>query len=101
MSVRKDLLVGRWMHSHEEDAPGRQAYRPATFHFPPSRGRAGFHLHADGSLTEIGIGANDTPDERAGRWTVDGDTLVLEPAGEPERRLPIVALAADKLITQR
>ncbi len=75
MSDRPDpsLLHKRWLHSHEEDTPGRTVYRPADYPFPPSRGRQGFELQSDGKLVEIGIGPADRSTRSQGHWRLTGD----------------------------
>jgi hypothetical protein len=65
------------MHSHEEDSEGEAVYRRASYQFPPARGRTGFELKADGSLTEYGIGPTDRRTQTAGKWKLDGDTLKI------------------------
>jgi hypothetical protein len=66
-------LQKRWLHSHEEDTPGRTVYRPADYPFPPSRGRKGFELDRDGKLVEIGVGPTDRSTQTQGRWRLIGD----------------------------
>ena len=98
------LLQHRWVHSHEEDRPGHAVYRPSTFDFPPARGRGGFDLNPDGSLTEYGPGAADRPTTRPGRWEVGDDgCLRFYPAGtdQPDRVLKIASLAPDKLVLEK
>jgi len=64
-------LFGRWTHSFEEDAQGTKVYRPASFAFPPARGRAGVELHPDGTFVEWSIGRGDAPQPLTGRWEAD------------------------------
>ena len=66
-------LQKQWLHSHEEDTPGRTVYRPADYHFPPSRGRKGFDLGPGGNLVEIGIGPTDRSTRTLGKWRLVGD----------------------------
>ena len=97
-------LAGQWVHSHEEDRPGQTVYRPASYPFPPSRGRGGFDLNPDGTLALFGPGPTDQTVEKPGRWTLTpGDKLTLYPHGsdQPERVLAIASLASDKLVTTR
>jgi hypothetical protein len=98
--VRREVLVRRWMHSHEEDSDVQQVYRPAGWAFPPSRGRGGFELCRDGTLLHIAPGAADRPQESAGRWRLDGDRLVLEApgVGEGPRTLHVVSASEDRLV---
>ena len=98
--IRRELLVRRWIHSHEEDAGGEAVYRPATWAFPPARGRSGFDLRRDGTLVRIAPGPTDRPQKARGRWRLEGDRLVLlEPvAGETPQTLQIVSASEDRLV---
>src|SRR5262249_46362827 len=91
-------LHGRWLHSHEEDTGVEMVFRPASFKFPPSRGRMGFELRPDQSLVEIGIAPADGPQESAGRWELQsGNQLRFFGASsrKPARTLEIVSAAKD------
>jgi hypothetical protein len=100
---RREGLVGRWYHSHEEDRGGTEVYRRAEYSFPPSRGRRGFELNADGSATALAIGADDRRLRVAARWqlTTEGSLLVEAP---PESGLPpvleILAVEKDRLVVR-
>jgi hypothetical protein len=67
-SISEAQLLRRWFHSFEEDSAATITFRPATFNFPPSRGRAGFELRRDGTMLAIGIGPGDKPTETKGTW---------------------------------
>ena len=71
MSQLPATLFGRWTHSFEEDAADTKVYRPASFAFPPARGRAGIELHPDGTFVEWTIGRGDAPQPIRGRWQAD------------------------------
>ena len=58
---RADAVVGHWVHSHEEDTDAEMVYRPASYAFPPSRGRTSFDLRADGSYVERSPGPGRRP----------------------------------------
>ncbi len=67
-------------------------FRPASFKFPPSRGRRSFELKPDGSLVEGGIGPTDRPVETQGTWELeDDDRLVLRPAPPATPRVMKIA----------
>jgi hypothetical protein len=99
-TVRREILVRRWMRSHEEDAGGQAVYRPAGWAFPPSRGRAGFDLRPDGTLLRLQPGPADRPRKARGRWRLEGDRLVLlgMGAGETPQTLKIVSASEDRLV---
>jgi len=97
-------LARTWVHSHEEDSPGRAVYRPESFAFPPSRGRGGFDLNHDGTMTEFGPGPTDQTATRPGRWEVaDDGSLALYPAGAeaPARVMKIASVSPDKLVIDK
>jgi hypothetical protein len=71
MTVNREALQGRWVHSHEEDTDDRLVFRPAAHKFPPSRGRQAFELRPDGAFVERASGPDDRPKETKGRWSLD------------------------------
>jgi hypothetical protein len=101
--VARDVLVGSWTHSHEEDSGDLVVYRPTSYAFPRSRGRDSFELAADGSLVERAIGPADRSVPSPGRWELSEDgRLVLRPgAGGPERAFEVVSAAPDLLVLRR
>ena len=96
----RTALQKRWLHSHEEDTDAVMVYRPASYPFPRSRGRMGFELRPDNSLTEIGTAPGDGPREESGTWKIrDGEPpeLMLEPASSASRVLRISAVDEGRL----
>jgi hypothetical protein len=101
MTVNPTELHGQWTHSHEEDEPEILVFRPASWNFPPSRGRRSFHLRPDGSLETGAPGPDDRTRVRNGCWRLlPGDILELIEPGN-ESRLHIVKAAKDKLVLDR
>jgi lipocalin-like protein len=90
-------LHGRWVHSHEEDAGGEQVFRPASFPFPPSRGRRTFELRGDGSYAGTVPGPTDKPEPGAGTWKLSGDELELSGDGSTES-FHVVSAEPDRLV---
>jgi hypothetical protein len=88
--IERERLVGRWLHSHEEDTDDELVFRSADsgFSFPPARGREVLELHPDGTYGGTVPGPDDRPaPSGGGRWALeDGDRLVL-----PDRVLEITA----------
>jgi hypothetical protein len=76
MADLKQCLIGRWLHSHEEDGEGLQIYRPASYKFPPARGRRGLEFRDGGELVYIGIARTDGAEPMAGAWTIEGNERV-------------------------
>ena len=96
------LLQGRWLHAHEEDAPGHEVFRPATHPLPPARGRSGYEFLPDGRLARIGSGPTDRSTVAEGTWTVDPDgRLRIRVSGQPEDVLEISELTGDRLIVKK
>jgi hypothetical protein len=97
-----NILYGRWMHSHEEDTADEMVYRPASFSFPRSRGRAGFELRPDQSLVEVGIGPSDKVEERPGTWDFDGGKLVLNvTSADRPAQLDVISVDKDRLLIKK
>jgi hypothetical protein len=98
-----DLLQKRWLHSHEEDSDTEMVFRPASFKFPPSRGRAGFDLKANKSFIDIGIAPVDGPQESSGTWTLQDNQLQLfkPPSSAPARTLEIISVDKDRLVVRK
>lgn len=65
-------LQRTWLHSHEEDHGDTLVYRPNTYAFPPSRGRTGFQVEANGALTQFDIAPTDGLEAHKGKWRVEG-----------------------------
>ena len=99
--VTRDLLQQRWLHSHEEDSATEMVFRPASFGFPPSRGRAGFELRPNQSFVDIGIAPTDGPQESSGSWTLQDDRLRLSTPLSSTRTLQIVSASKDKLVVRK
>ena len=97
------LLSRRWLHSHEEDSDDSMVFRPAEFEFPPSRGRSGFDLGADGRLVDVAIAPTDGSWESRGSWRLEGDRLELfaPDAMTPERVFEVERVEVDRLVVRR
>lgn len=98
----------RWLHSHEEDTPTHRVYRPASYAFPPSRGRSGFELRPDGSVTQIGISPRDGASEQAGTWALQGEgegdaeqKIVVTPASGTPLVLRLAQVEPDRLVVEK
>jgi hypothetical protein len=99
---REDAVVGHWVHSHEEDTDDEMVYRPASYPFPPSRGRTSFELHPDGSYVERSPGPVDVPVESEGSWSLEGDRLLLGAEGDlPGHAWEVTAAEGDRLTVKK
>jgi hypothetical protein len=88
-----DELFRRWMHSHEEDQGDLRVYRPASYKFPPARGRRGLEFKPDGELVLYGPGPSDKPEATTERWSPSGADRVRV----GDRELEIVSVESDRL----
>ncbi|HSJ16903.1 MAG TPA: hypothetical protein VK920_02270 [Solirubrobacterales bacterium] len=102
-SVRRECLLRRWVHAHEEDTGSSMVFRPAEHELPPSRGRMAFELRPDGTFAESGLGPADVPEQAAGTWGLEkDDTIVLSAgaaAGVP-RVMEIVSCDDERLVVK-
>jgi hypothetical protein len=101
--VTPELLQKRWLHSHEEDSDTEMVFRPASFKFPPARGRAGFDLKPNNSFVDIGIAPADGPQESKGTWKLHDNQLELftSSPSRPSRTLEIVSADKNRLIVRK
>jgi hypothetical protein len=72
MADLQTCLLGHWIHSHEEDTQGLMVFRPASYTFPPSRGRIGYDFCKGGELIYYGIGRADGSEQFSGSWVMEG-----------------------------
>jgi hypothetical protein len=86
-------LFRHWMRSHEEDDGDLQVYRPASYKFPPARGRRGLEFKPDGELVVYGPGPSDKPEATTERWSSSGEGRVRV----GDRELEIVSVEPDRL----
>ena len=96
-------MSGHWVHAHEEDTEDEMVFRPAGTYLLPSRGRMAFELRADGTFAESGLGATDAPEEAAGSWALEGDTITLSEGatqGVP-REMEVVTADQERLVIRK
>jgi len=102
--INLDMLAQHWVHSHEEDTEEEMVFRPASYPFPPSRGRKSLQLEPGGRLATSGPGPDDRSVKTQGRWRLESSNrLVLYPAGSdaPKSTLQILSGAPDKLVVKK
>jgi hypothetical protein len=99
VSIRREALLGEWVHSHEEDEPRRKVFRRSGYPFPPARGRDALELKADETAVVRGPGATDVPEEKAGRWALEGETIRLDAGGEA-RVLEVISCDDERLVVR-
>ena len=81
-SISREALLGEWVHSHEEDEPGRKVFRRSDYPFPPARGRDAIELKADDTAVVRGPGPTDVPEDEIGKWSLDRETIRIDAGGE-------------------
>ena len=96
-------LHQRWVHSYEEDTETESVYRPASYAFPPARGRTGFELLADKSCKTVGIAAADGSTVTDGIWEFeDEDALRIRINSQDESQvLTVVSINRDRLVIRK
>jgi hypothetical protein len=102
--IDSQLLCKRWFHSHEEDTADQAVFRPASFKFPPARGRDGFELRADQSMLELRIGPTDRIEEIPGKWKLDDGNRLLfyeQSSANPTRSMQIISLDENRLVFKK
>lgn len=97
---QRELLIGSWTHSHEEDRGDERVFRPSDREFPPARGRQSFRLAADGVLEQTGPGPDDRAVTTAGTWEVHGTRLDLYPYGAHPQHFVVQFAGPDQLTLQ-
>ena len=96
MTISREALLGEWVHSYEEDEPGRKVFRRSDYPFPPSRGRDGLELKADGTALVRGPGPTDVPEQETGTWALERDTIRFYTGGEA-RAMEVVSCDDERL----
>lgn len=97
--IDRSMLVGKWVHSHEEDAGDERVFRPAGYRLPPSRGRRSLELLGDGHAVDGRIGPDDRTAHVQSRWELKpGGAVDLTSPGGGTEKLQIVHLSPDKLV---
>ncbi len=98
--VNRDDLVGRWLHVYEEDSDDLMVFRSDQASLPPSRGRNGIVLNADGTMQRLSPGFDDRTVEVDSKWKLDARGQLKTDAGVPgvDGKLYIESAAPDRLV---
>ena len=100
--VNEKLLIGGWLHSHEEDTEGATVFRRDTEELPPSRGRVGYEFREGGKLAQQGPGPSDRSISSEGTWVLDKDgQLILSPGNDGEQSFLVQSLDEKRLVLNR
>ena len=93
-------LTQTWRHSQEEDQDAIQVYRPASYAFPPARGREGYTFAPDGQLTKLAIAPTDGTLPLPGHWrwvSAHALHLTFDDSSQQDCRLEVLELTPDVL----
>jgi hypothetical protein len=93
-------LTQTWRHSQEEDQGAVQVYRPASYPFPPARGREGYTFAPGGKLTKLAIAPTDGTLPLPGRWrwvSAQALHLTFDDPSQQESRFEVLELTSDIL----
>jgi hypothetical protein len=96
MSIRREDLLGEWIHSHEEDEADRKVFRRSDYPFPPARGRDAVEFKADDTAVVRGPGPTDVPEEETGKWALGGETIRVNAGGEA-RTMDVISCDDERL----
>ena len=101
LRLPNNSLFGKtWLHANEEDNGDVKIYRPNTYHFPPSRGRTGFSLEADGVFHLYAIAPTDGLEEHTGKWKMARKDLLQITFADKEAenfQLELISVTEDLL----
>lgn len=100
IGFNEDELIGRWVHSHEEDKANVVVYRNSNYLFPRSRGRRAITLEKGGVAVVEYPGPDDRPVRSTGTWTLEGDKLKISTPGWPQE-FKLVNVSPDLVTFQK
>ena len=91
-----------WINLYEADKDGNKAYRDSKYDFPPSRGRSGFQIDADGTFYETKPGPTDLPTKVKGAWEwVEANKSIKATLGENSYKLTFISLEDGLLMLKK
>jgi len=95
----KSDLYQHWIHSYEDDIINQEhrTYRPATFPFPPARGREGFEIKENGVFVSYPIAPVDGNLTIKEKWTLNNDELTVT-GKTTTNKYKIISLTKEKLV---
>lgn len=75
--ISNEMLIGEWMHAHEESLGKEKVFRPKEYAFKLSRGREKITLQEGGVLLYSTLSPNDRTVQYEGSWLISGKQLIL------------------------
>ena len=99
--IDERLLLGTWIHAHEEDTPGQAVFRGPTFPCRRARGRKGYQFLPGGKVIRMQSGAVDRAVSAEGTSASEptGRVIVKLP-GQPDKQLDVISVDADRLVVK-
>lgn len=94
-------LYKKWIHSYEEDSAGYKVYRPASYNFPPSRGRRGLEILPENGFILYEIAPADGHQKVKGSWaSPTANSLQVKLSGKRAEDfiMQILEYSEDKLV---
>jgi hypothetical protein len=71
--INKEFIYNSWIHSYEEDDANNSFYRPASYRFPPSRGRKHLKISRDGEFRLYVVGETDAYKKISGHFQIKNE----------------------------
>ena len=101
-SIDERKLIGRWIHSDEEDEDGELVFRSPDFEFAPRRRpRQRLTLEERGRAETGEPGPADRPEVVDESWTLEGDRLSISGSSGVSGSFQVVHLEQGKLVLRR
>ena len=99
--IDERMLLGTWLHAHEEDTPGQTVFRSPAAPLPPARGRQGYEFLPGGKVIRLRSGAVDRAASAEGTWSIEptGRVIVKLP-GQPDKQLEVISVDTDRLLVK-
>jgi hypothetical protein len=96
MGMMSSALLGRWVHSREEDTEHLRTYRPSHWSLPLSRvPRHLLELEPNGRVVSYVGGAADSRAGREGRWNLESrDSNLLRLVWQDTRQPALIEVIA-------
>jgi hypothetical protein len=96
--VDNECLYNNWVHSYEEDEPGKKVYRPSIFRFPLSFGRESIHIKENGEVLFSHPGKDDRMISRIGQFQIrDSDKIDVNLDGN-HFTITVLSCEPDRLV---
>jgi hypothetical protein len=96
--INKESIYNSWIHSYEEDDKNKRFYRPASYKFPPSRGRKHLKISRDGEVELYVIGETDAYKKISGHFQIKNENKLYIEFGNMTKIFTILSCNKDLLV---